>query len=174
MDKSYNDIKAQEQRVIATATELGRYRDNKRRCVDIQRIAQITRNTLCQHGIGFFGYDPNEKKPRKIIEQPKAEPERPRLEEKRAAGVETQTPTPTQKAESRMALVDWMAADEANRKKIADIARHQFIKKMYAELLGDMTFCKMEGWDIYEFPRMIRDAVNRCLQAPKQLTIPFV
>lgn len=174
MDKSYNDIKAQEQRVIATATELGRYRDNKRRCVDIQRIAQITRNTLCQHGIGFFGYDPNEKKPHKMIERPKEEPERPSLEEKRAAGVEMQTPTPTQKAESRMALVDWMAADEANRKKIADIARHQFIKKMYAELLGDMTFCKMEGWDIYEFPRMIRDAVNRCLPAPKQLTIPFV
>lgn len=85
MDKSYNDIKTQEQRVIATATELWRYRDNKRRCVDIQRIAQITRNTLCQHGIGFFGYDPNEKKPRKIIERPKAEPDRPRLDEKRAA-----------------------------------------------------------------------------------------
>ena len=172
MDKSYNDIKAQEQRVITTATEIGRYCDNKTGCVDIQRIAQITRNTLCQHGIGFFGYDPNEKNPRKMIERQKAEPDRQILDEKRADGAEKQTPT--QKAESRIALADWMAADEANRKKIADIARHQFIKKMYAELLGDMTFCKMEGWDIYEFPRMIRDAVNRCLPAPKQLTIPFV
>ena len=133
MDKSYNDIKAQEQRVITTATEIGRYCDNKTGCVDIQRIAQITRNTLCQHGIGFFGYDPNEKKPRKMIERQKAEPDRQRLDEKRAAGAEKQTPT--QKAESRIALADWMAADEANRKKIADIARHQFIKKMYAELL---------------------------------------
>ena len=75
MDKSYNDIKAQEQRVITTATEIGRYCDNKTGCVDIQRIAQITRNTLCQHGIGFFGYDPNEKKPRKMIERQKAEPD---------------------------------------------------------------------------------------------------
>ena len=59
MEKSYNDIKAQEQRVIETAKALGKFCDNKNHSVDIQRIAQITRNALCQHGIGFFGYDPN-------------------------------------------------------------------------------------------------------------------
>lgn len=172
MEKSYNDIKAQEQRVIELATELGRYCDNKRHAVDIQHIAHITRNTLCQHGIPFFGYDPNEKKPCKVIERPQPKPEPVQVEEPKPT--KEVRPTPTEKAENRVALFDWMSADEANRKKITDMARHQFINKMYAELLGDMKICELEGWDIFEYPRMLRDAINKCFPKPKQLTIQFV
>ena len=172
MEKSYNMIKAQEQRVIETATALGRWSDNAKNRLDTQRIAKITRNALCQHGFPIFGnYDRDEKRPCIIREQQKPEPEPVKVEEPKPAKVVT--PTPTEKAEQRVALFDWMSADEANRKKITDMARHQFINKMYAELLGDMKICQLEGWDIFEYPRMLRDAINRCFPKPKQLTIQF-
>lgn len=42
-----------------------------------------------------------------------------------------------------------------------DLARHEFVRKVYAEVLFDASVCAMEGWDPHEFPRMIRDAVSR-------------
>ena len=171
MEKSYNDIKAQEQRIIAACIERGRYCDNTKHTVDIQYIAQRTRGALCQHGFPMFGnYDRDEKRPYCYKPQPKPEPVK--VEEPKPQKVVRQTPT--EKAENRVALFDWMSADEANRKKIQDMARHQFINKMYAELLGDMKICQLEGWDIFEYPRMLRDAINRCFPKPKQLTIQFV
>ena len=171
MEKSYNDIKAQEQRVIETAKALGKFCDNKNHSVDIQRIAQITRNALCQHGIGFFGYDPDEKKPRRPIEktEPKPEP----VKEEEPEPVKVTAKTPTERADERMTMDDWMAADSANRYKIQEMARHQFMNHMYNELLFDMRVCKIEGWDIFEFPRMLRDAISGLIPQGKQLSIQF-
>lgn len=171
MEKSYNDIKAQEKRVIETAKALGKFCDNKNHSVDIQRIAQITRNALCQHGIGFFGYDPDEKKPRRPIE--KTEPKHEPVKEEEPEPVKVTAKTPTERADDRMALHDWMAADENNRRKIQELARHQYMNRMYAELLFDMQVCRMEGWDVFEYPRMIRDAVTKLLPQAKQLTLQF-
>lgn len=173
MEKSYNDIKAQEQRVIESAKALGKFCDNKNHSVDIQRIAQITRNALSQHGIGFFGYDPDEKKPRRPIEknEPKAEPEPVKDEEPEQVKVVAKTPT--EQANDRMALHDWMAADTNNRRKIQELARHQYMNRMYAELLFDMQVCRMEGWDVFEYPRMLRDAIAGLLPQAKQLSIQF-
>ena len=172
MEKSYNMIKAQEQRIIEACTERRRYCDNAKKIVDIQRIAQITRNALCQHGFPIFGnYDRDELRPCVHREQQKPQPEPVKVEEPKP--VKVVQPTPTEKAEHRVALFDWMSADESNRKKIQDMARHQFINKMYAELIGDMKICQLEGWDIFEYPRMLRDAINRCFPQPKQLTIQF-
>jgi hypothetical protein len=45
---------------------------------------------------------------------------------------------------------------------------------MYAELLTDYTVCQLEGWDMFEFPRMLRDALTVCFpKQPKQLTLQF-
>lgn len=62
MLKSYNDIKAQEQRVIELCLSTGRYTQNAKNRLDLQRIAQITRNALTQHNIPMFFYNPDEKK----------------------------------------------------------------------------------------------------------------
>ena len=170
MEKSYNDIKAQEQRIIAIATERGRYCDNTKKTVDIQYIAQRTRSALCQHGFPVFGiYDRDEKRP--YIYKPTEKPELVKVEEPKPVKVIKQTPT--EKADGRMALQDWMSADENNRRKIQELARHQFMNRMYAELLFDMQVCKMEGWDVFEYPRMLRDAISRLLPQSKQLTIQF-
>ena len=172
MEKSYNMIKAQEQRVIETATALGRWSDNAKNRLDTQRVAQITRNALTQHGFPIFGiFDKEEKRAFIHREQPKPEPVK--AEDPKPEPVKAVRKTPTEQAHERVAFEDWMNADVANRKKIQDAARHQFINKMYAELLGDMEICKLEGWDVLEYPRMLRDAINRIFPKPKQLTIQF-
>lgn len=183
MEKSYNDIKAQEQRVMALCLESGRWCDNAKNRFDTQHLAQITRNTLTQHGFPIFGqYDKDEKrscvhheqehKPEPIKEQePEHEPVAMVVEEQKPT--KKVEPTPTEQAHERVALEDWMNADVANRKKIQDAARHQFINKMYADLLGDMEICKLEGWDVLEYPRMLRDAISRIFPQPKQLTLQF-
>lgn len=172
MNKSFNEIKAQEQRVLALCAERGRYCDNAKNRLDTQRVAQITRNALTQHGFPIFGiFDKEEKRAFIHREQPKPEPVK--AEEPEPEPVKAVRPTPTEQAHERVAFEDWMNADVANRKKIQDAARHQFINKMYADLLGDMEICKLEGWDVLEYPRMLRDAINRIFPKPKQLTIQF-
>lgn len=46
------------------------------------------------------------------------------------------------------------------RKKLNDLARHQFIRKMYGEILTDMKVCEIEGWDKMEFINMLADLLD--------------
>lgn len=169
MLKSINDIDAQFNRVLVLAEETGHFNGNARGVPNTYLLAQIRRQTLVQHGFGMFDTDRDVKHPAKIraaapIEQPKEEPEPEPVKE-----VEQ---TPTEVAHNRMAFEDWMNADEANRRLIQDACRHAFINKMYAELLGDMEICKLEGWDVMEYPRMMRDAIMRIFpKEPVQLTL---
>ena len=41
------------------------------------------------------------------------------------------------------------------RKALNDLARHEFIKKMYEHILMDMQICDLEGWDKMEFINML-------------------
>lgn len=168
MDKSSKEIDAQLKRVIALANELGgKYLENAKHKVDTQYFAQIARRAKAQHGIKIFGTDPDERRPFVFQEEPK---------KVQAAVVqivrEAQKPTPTEKAKNMMSFTAWMDSSKENRKKIQDGARHAFIRKMYAELLTDYTVCQLEGWDMFEFPRMLRDALAVCFpKQPKQLTL---
>ena len=168
MKKSYNDIKEQEQRILLLCKERGRYCDNTKKRVDTQKVAQITRRTLIQHGFPIFGnFDRVEKRPY-IVQNA----EKPKEEEVPAIlQVNEQQNTPTEQAHERIAFNDWMSADEENRKKIQDACRHAFVKKMYAELLTDMEICKLEGWDVLEFPRMLKQALQVCFPKPVQLKL---
>ena len=168
MTKSYNDIKEQEQRILLLCQERGRYCNNAKKRVDTQRLAQITRRTLTQHGFPIFGnFDRDEKRPYIVqnTERPK-EAEAPAILQ-----VNEKKKTPTEIATERVTFQDWMSADEGNRKKIQDACRHAFVKKMYAELLTDMEICKLEGWDILEFPRMLKQALQVCFPKPVQLKL---
>ena len=171
MEKSYNDIKAQEKRIMILCEERGRYCDNAKKRLDIQHIAQITRHALIQHGFPLFGqFNKDEKHDCVHYEQEhKTEP----IKEKESTR-QCRKPTPTEQAHERVAFDDWMNASEKNRKSIQDAARHAFIRKMYAELLTDYTVCQLEGWDMFEFPRMLREALTVCFpKQPKQLTLQF-
>ncbi len=170
MTKSYKDIKEQEQRILLLCQERGRYCDNAKKRVDRQKVAQITRRTLTQHGFPIFGnFDRGEKRPYIVqnAEKPKEE-EAPAI---RQVNEQKNTPTPTEHAHERIAFNDWMSSDEENRKQLQYMCRHDFINKMYAELLTDMEICKLEGWDVLEFPRMLKQALQVCFPKPVQLKL---
>lgn len=168
MRKSYNDIKEQEQRILLLCQERGRYCDNAKKRVDTQRLAQITRHSLTQHGFPIFGnFDRYEKRPYIVQNTESCE----RAESQVTSQSNEQRKTPTEKAHERIVFNDWMNANEENRKKIQDACRHAFVKKMYAELLTDMEICKLEGWDVLEFPRMLKQALQVCFPKPVQLKL---
>ena len=170
MKKSYNDIKAQEQRVMALCLERGRYCYNTKRRFDTQHIAQITRNALSQHGFPIFGQFDKDEKHSCVHYEPERKPEPVNEQEHEQA--KTVQHTPSERAMQMVSFTDWMNADEAHRKSIQDGARHAFIHKMYAELLTDMKICELENWDKLEFPRMIKEAISVCFpKQPKQLTL---
>ena len=172
MEKSYNDIKAQEQRVMALCLERGRYCDNTKNRFDTQHLAQITRKTLIQHGFPIFGKFDKDEKHAFVHHEPEHKPEP--IKEQEPEPVKSVQPTPTERATQMVSFTDWMNADEAHRKSIQDGARHAFIHKMYAELLMDMKICELEHWDPMEFPRMLKDAIAVCFpKQPKQLTLQF-
>ena len=170
MKKSYNDIKAQEQRVMALCLERGRYCNNTKGRFDTQHIAQITRNALTQHGFPIFGQFDKDEKHDFVHYDPENKQEPVNVQEQQP--VKSVKPTPTERATQMVSFTDWMNADEEHRKSIQDGARHAFIHKMYAELLTDMKICELERWDKLEFPRMIKEAVSVCFpKQPKQLTL---
>ena len=170
MEKSYNDIKAQEQRIIVLCEERGRYCDNAKNRIDTQHIAQITRNTLTQHGFPLFGqFDKDEKHD---CTHYYTEQKQKHIKDAEQKSVKLVQQTPSERATQMVSFSDWMNADEAHRKSIQDGARHAFIHKMYAELLTDMKICELENWDKLEFPRMIKEAISVCFpKQPKQLTL---
>ena len=170
MKKSYNDIKAQEQRVMALCMERGRYCDNTKSRFDTQHLAQITRKTLTQHGFPIFGQFDKDDKRDCINYETERKHEKVNVQERKTATKVCNTPT--EKAHERIAFDDWMNADISNRKQLQNMCRHNFINKMYAELLTDMEICKLEHWDMMEFPRMIKEAISVCFpKQPKQLTL---
>ena len=174
MKKSYNDIKAQEKKIIILCEERGRYCDNAKNRLDTQHIAQITRHTLTQHGFSLFCIFDKDEKRACVYHEPEHKTEPIKEQEPKPEPVKVVKPTPTEQAHERVAFEDWMNADESNRKQLQDGARHAFIHKMYAELLTDMQICELENWDPLEFPRMLKDALAVCFpKQPKQLTIQF-
>ena len=42
---------------------------------------------------------------------------------------------------------------------VQTLARHQLVEKVLADIAMDMTICRLEGWDVWELPRMLLSAV---------------
>lgn len=171
MKKSCNDIDAQVERCIAMANELGgRWTANAKHRADVQYFAQIGRRVKTQRGIPMFSPDKDRKYPLIIVQadEPEQEPEPVAVVAEEPKPTKKVEPTPTEKAEHMMSFTAWMDSSKENRKKIQDGARHAFILKMYAELLTDYKVCELEGWDMFEFPMMLRNALSVCF--PKQAT----
>lgn len=45
-------------------------------------------------------------------------------------------------------------------KALNDLARHQAILRLEADILMDMHICEIEGWDRTEYIRMIQKLIN--------------
>ena len=46
------------------------------------------------------------------------------------------------------------------RKALNNLARHQLILKLYADISMDIQVCEIEGWDELEFINMLYDILN--------------
>lgn len=51
--------------------------------------------------------------------------------------------------------------DPGSPRKLQELARHQMITKLYADILMDMQICELEGWDKMEFIRELQECLNR-------------
>lgn len=46
------------------------------------------------------------------------------------------------------------------RLKMQELARHQMITKLYADILMDINICDIEGWDKMEYINELRELLN--------------
>ena len=46
------------------------------------------------------------------------------------------------------------------RRKMQELARHQMITKLYADILIDINICDIEGWDKMEYINELRELLN--------------
>ena len=51
--------------------------------------------------------------------------------------------------------------NEEERRALQELARHQMIRRLLSDIATDMNVCKLEHWDIYEFPRMLKKEIDR-------------
>ena len=160
MDKSLNDIRKQVQRIVNLANSIGgKYTRNSRKRVNAQYYWQMAAHVMAQRGISRFSTPPDERKP--IVLQCVTPAKIDGLECKAQTAV--LIPKPKQK-KGGVPLSSYMAIQE-DRRNLQSLARHQFIVRMLSDIATDMMICKMEGWDSYEFPRMIADEMQRILKS---------
>lgn len=161
MDKSLNDIRKQVQRIVNLANSIGgKYTRNSRKRVNAQYYWQMAAHVMAQRGISRFSTPPDERKP--IVLHCVTPAKIDGLECKASTAVLIPKPKPSNK--EGVPLSYYMATQE-NRRNLQALARHQFIAQMLSDIATDMMICKMEGWDSYEFPRMIADEMQRILKS---------
>lgn len=51
-------------------------------------------------------------------------------------------------------------APDVGPRAVQELCRHEMLARLYADIVADMTVCRLEGWDPLEFPRMIRDRMD--------------
>lgn len=44
--------------------------------------------------------------------------------------------------------------------KLQELARHQQIKRLYADILVDMMVCEIERWDKLEYLKQLQEMIN--------------
>ena len=160
MDKSLNDIRKQVQRIVNLANSIGgKYTRNSRKRVNTQHYYTMAARVMTQRGKSRFSTNPDERKP--IVLRSVSSAQIDGMECK-AHAVEL-IPKPKQKKEG-VPLSSYMATQE-NRRNLQSLARHQFLAHMLSDIATDMMICKMEGWDPYEFPRIIADEMQRILKS---------
>lgn len=46
-------------------------------------------------------------------------------------------------------------------KALNDLARHRMIMRLLADIRIDIEVCRIEGWDVKEYIRMLQTEINR-------------
>lgn len=58
--------------------------------------------------------------------------------------------------------------DKETSRALNDLARHQFITQMLADVLADMRVCEVEGWDKTEYIRILHTELDNFLRKVKK------
>ena len=53
-----------------------------------------------------------------------------------------------------------MNSNDGSPRALQELARHQMITKLYADILADMQVCEIEGWDKLEYIHLLQDLLN--------------
>lgn len=53
-----------------------------------------------------------------------------------------------------------MNSNDGSPRALQELARHQMIVKLYADILRDMKVCEIEGWDRMEYINTLRRLLN--------------
>ena len=51
-------------------------------------------------------------------------------------------------------------SNDGSPRALQELARHQMITKLYADILTDMQICEIEGWDKLEYIHLLQDLLN--------------
>ena len=55
------------------------------------------------------------------------------------------------------------AEDREYRKRLQELARHQLLSRLLSDILTDMAICRLENWNLQEYPNMIKRELDRIL-----------
>lgn len=58
--------------------------------------------------------------------------------------------------------------DPLTPRRLQELARHQLITKLLADVLMDMQVCRLEGWDETEFIRQLHGELDRLMKKIEQ------
>ena len=50
--------------------------------------------------------------------------------------------------------------NDGSPRAMQELARHQMITRLYADILMDIKICETEGWDRLEYIHQLQDALN--------------
>lgn len=51
-------------------------------------------------------------------------------------------------------------SNDGSPRALQELARHEMIHKLYADILADMQVCEIEGWDKLEYIHLLQNLLN--------------
>ena len=62
-------------------------------------------------------------------------------------------------------------AEDVDPRRLQELCRHELVSRVLADVLMDMSVCRLEGWDVLELPLMLREEMDRLLGRANALAI---
>lgn len=63
-------------------------------------------------------------------------------------------------------------AGDVDPRLIQTLARHEMTARLLADIAADMTICRLEGWDVFEYPRMVRAEMDGIIRRAEPVQNP--
>ena len=57
-------------------------------------------------------------------------------------------------------MIELSGSEKETAKALQDLARHQMIHRLLADIVTDMQICEIEGWDKLEYLNMLKQELD--------------